>query len=246
MGNKTFYGPGLTVNTNSVFTVVTQFVTNTGTTSGTMNEIRRFYVQNGVIIPNSQSTISGVTGNSLTTAFCNAQKTAFGDVNDFATHGGFSSMSSAMSGGMVLVLSLWDDYAANMLWLDSSYPTSSPSTQPGIARGSCATNSGVPATVEANNANAYVIYSNIRVGPINSTFSGTLSGGGTGGSSSSSSAGVSSTSATSSSRTSSSTASSSTGAAQWAQCGGQGWTGPTTCVSPYTCTVSNNWYSQCL
>ncbi|KAF9041568.1 family 43 glycosyl hydrolase [Panaeolus papilionaceus] len=30
------------------------------------------------------------------------------------------------------------------------------------------------------------------------------------------------------------------------QCGGQGWTGPTTCVSGSTCTYSNPWYSQCL
>ncbi|EHK21668.1 glycoside hydrolase family 62 protein [Trichoderma virens Gv29-8] len=35
-------------------------------------------------------------------------------------------------------------------------------------------------------------------------------------------------------------------AAHWAQCGGQGWTGPTTCESPYKCTVSSEWYSQCL
>lgn len=39
---------------------------------------------------------------------------------------------------------------------------------------------------------------------------------------------------------------SSTGAAHWGQCGGLGWTGPTTCVSPYTCQVSNPYYSQCL
>ncbi|KAF8674667.1 Cellulase (glycosyl hydrolase family 5) [Rhizoctonia solani] len=32
----------------------------------------------------------------------------------------------------------------------------------------------------------------------------------------------------------------------YAQCGGQGWTGATTCVSGFTCTVSNQWYSQCL
>lgn len=32
----------------------------------------------------------------------------------------------------------------------------------------------------------------------------------------------------------------------WGQCGGQGWTGPTTCVSPYTCQVQNAYYSQCL
>ncbi|KAH7040945.1 putative endoglucanase type F [Microdochium trichocladiopsis] len=32
----------------------------------------------------------------------------------------------------------------------------------------------------------------------------------------------------------------------YGQCGGQGWTGPTTCVSGSTCVVSNQWYSQCL
>ncbi|KAF9547548.1 glycoside hydrolase family 62 protein [Agrocybe pediades] len=35
-------------------------------------------------------------------------------------------------------------------------------------------------------------------------------------------------------------------AAHYAQCGGDGYTGPTVCASPYTCTVSNQWYSQCL
>lgn len=35
------------------------------------------------------------------------------------------------------------------------------------------------------------------------------------------------------------------GSAQWGQCGGQGWTGPTTCQSPYTCHYSNPYYSQC-
>ncbi|KAH7322692.1 endo-1,4-beta-glucanase precursor [Stachybotrys elegans] len=32
----------------------------------------------------------------------------------------------------------------------------------------------------------------------------------------------------------------------WGQCGGEGWTGPTTCVSGYVCTASNQWYSQCI
>ncbi|KAJ5483033.1 Endo-1-4-beta-xylanase D [Penicillium diatomitis] len=35
-------------------------------------------------------------------------------------------------------------------------------------------------------------------------------------------------------------------AQQWGQCGGNGWTGPTTCVSGTTCKYSNPWYSQCL
>lgn len=157
MGDTTFYGPGLTVDTTKVFTVVTQ--------------INRFYVQGGKVIPNSQSTIANVTGNSITTAFCDAQKAAFGDNYSFKTHGGFTSMSSAMSGGMTLVMSVWDDHYADMLWLDSTYPTTK--TAPGGPRGTCAVTSGVPAEVEANFPGASVTYSNIKFGPINSTFAAT-------------------------------------------------------------------------
>ncbi|KAJ8084220.1 hypothetical protein PM082_002987 [Marasmius tenuissimus] len=32
----------------------------------------------------------------------------------------------------------------------------------------------------------------------------------------------------------------------WGQCGGIGWTGPTACVSGYSCVVSNPYYSQCV
>lgn len=32
----------------------------------------------------------------------------------------------------------------------------------------------------------------------------------------------------------------------WGQCGGQGWTGQTTCVSGAACTYQNDWYSQCI
>ncbi|CAE6463629.1 unnamed protein product [Rhizoctonia solani] len=34
--------------------------------------------------------------------------------------------------------------------------------------------------------------------------------------------------------------------AQYGQCGGSGYTGPTACVSPFTCKKSNDYYSQCL
>lgn len=162
MGDKSFYGKGLTVDTSSKFTVVTQFIGNP------LSEIKRFYVQNGRVIPNSQSTISGVTGNSVTPAFCDAQKAAFGDNYSFKTHGGFPSMSKAMSGGMTLVMSIWDDHYANMLWLDSTYPTTN--TAPGGPRGSCATTSGVPHDVETQSPGASVTFSNIKFGPINSTF----------------------------------------------------------------------------
>ncbi|KAH7635243.1 hypothetical protein B0T09DRAFT_379068 [Sordaria sp. MPI-SDFR-AT-0083] len=54
-------------------------------------------------------------------------------------------------------------------------------------------------------------------------------------------------SSTTSSKTSSATAPTGTNLAQrWAQCGGIGYTGPTVCVSPWTCQKQNDYYSQCL
>ena len=150
--------------------MVTQFITDDGTTTGTLTEIRRFYVQNGELIPNSESNISGVSGNSITTDFCDAQKTAFGDTNYFDQRGGLAGMGTALENGMVLVMSLWDDHYSNMLWLDSDYSTNASGTDPGVARGTCGTDSGVPATIESTEASAKVTYSNIKVGPLNSTW----------------------------------------------------------------------------
>jgi cellulose 1,4-beta-cellobiosidase len=165
MGDKSFYGKGKTVDTSKKFTVVTQFV---GT--GDAMEIKRFYVQNGKVIANSQSQIDGITGNSITTAFCDAQKKVFGDTYTFKDKGGMANMAKALEKGMVLVMSLWDDHYSNMLWLDSTYPTDKDASVPGIGRGECETGSGVPADVESKNADASVTYSNIRYGPLNSTF----------------------------------------------------------------------------
>lgn len=165
-GNTTFYGKGDTVDTSSVFTVVTQFIES----SGSLSEIKRFYVQDGVVIPNSYSTISGTTSyNSITADYCDAQKAAFGDTTSFQDKGGLTQMGAALAEPMVLVMSLWDDHYANMLWLDSTDPVGS--TSAGAVRGTCATTSGVPSDVESENADATVIYSNIKFGPINSTFS---------------------------------------------------------------------------
>lgn len=171
MGNESFYGPGKIVDTSSKMTVVTQFITSDGTDSGTLSEIKRLYVQNGKVIANSASDVSGVTGNSITSDFCSAQKTAFGDEDIFSQHGGMSGMSDAMAQGMVLVMSLWDDHYADMLWLDSNYPTNATATDPGVARGTCATDSGKPDTLESESASANVAFSNIKVGPIGSTYS---------------------------------------------------------------------------
>ena len=171
MGDQTFLGIGKTVDTSSKFTVVTQFHTSNNSTSGTLSEIRRLYVQNGKVIANSKTNISGMgTYDSITDAFCNAQKTAFGDTNSFEKLGGLVQMGRALDTGMVLVMSLWDDHEAKMLWLDSDYPLDKDASQPGVSRGPCATTSGDPSTVESQNADATVVFSNIKVGPIGSTY----------------------------------------------------------------------------
>ncbi|KAL0572160.1 Exoglucanase 1 [Marasmius crinis-equi] len=171
MGDTSFLGPGKTVDTNSKITVVTQFLTNNNSTTGTLNEIRRVYVQNGKVIQNSKTNIPGMaTFDSVTDAFCNAQKTAFGDTNSFEARGGLAVMGQAFAKGMVLVMSLWDDHEAGMLWLDSNYPLNKTASTPGVARGTCSSTSGDPATVESQHASASVVFSNIKVGPIGSTF----------------------------------------------------------------------------
>ncbi|KAJ5959958.1 CAZyme family GH7 [Penicillium vulpinum] len=172
MGNETFFGPGMTVDTKSKMTVVTQFITADGTDSGALSEIKRIYLQDGKVIANSASEVAGVEGDSITTEFCSAQKEAFGDEDIFSQHGGLAAMGEGLDQGMVLVMSLWDDHYANMLWLDGEvYPTDADASDPGAARGTCATTSGKPDDVEANSGSAKVTYSNIKVGPIGSTYS---------------------------------------------------------------------------
>jgi cellulose 1,4-beta-cellobiosidase len=165
-GNQTFYGPGseFTVDTSRKLTVVTQFIGE----GGSLTEIKRFYVQDGVVIANSESQIEGVAGNSITQEYCDAQKEAFGDEGSFNQQGGLASMGEAVAAPMVLVMSLWNDHNSNMLWLDSTFPVDG--SGPGTERGSCATDSGDPDEVVANAPGSTVKFSNIKFGPIGSTF----------------------------------------------------------------------------
>ncbi|KAJ7860231.1 glycoside hydrolase, partial [Mycena olivaceomarginata] len=101
MGATSFYRPGLTVHTNQKITVAPQFV------GSPFTSIRRFYVQNGRVIPHSNGTIPGVTGNAISNSFCAAQKSAFGDTNTFASKGRMATTSRAASAGMILVMSIW-------------------------------------------------------------------------------------------------------------------------------------------
>lgn len=170
MGNASFYGK--IVDPSQKMTIVTQFITADGTANGELSEIRRIYVQNGQVIQNSKTQISGMDSfDSITPGFCTAQKTAFGDSDLFTAKGGFSRMGEAFDNGMVLVMSIWDDHAANMLWLDSNYPVGADATKPGVARGTCATSSGVPSDVESSAKDSVVKFSNIKFGDLDSTYS---------------------------------------------------------------------------
>ncbi|KAH8887622.1 cellulose 1,4-beta-cellobiosidase [Thozetella sp. PMI_491] len=169
MGVKDFYGVGKTVDTSKKFTIVTQFKGS----GSTLTEIRQLFVQDGKKIDMPNAKWPGITGNSVTPEFCKQQKTVFGDKDRFNDMGGFDNMAKALAKGMVLVLSLWDDHYANMLWLDSTYPTDASPDTPGKGRGTCDTSSGAPKDVESKNADASVIYSNIKFGPIDSTYTAT-------------------------------------------------------------------------
>jgi cellulose 1,4-beta-cellobiosidase len=262
-GVLNYYGPGMTIDTTKKITVVTQFLTSDGTASGALTEIRRFYVQNGVSIANSHVNLAGVSASydSVTAPYCADVKAVEGDTNDWLAKGGMGPMDKAFVKGMVLVLSIWDDYAVNMLWLDSDYPTTADPTAPGVARGTCPTTSGVPSQVESQSPNSQVTYSNIKIGPIGSTAPPPTGSGSTVSSKSSSSSSHSTstssmhTTSSSSVKTTSTTphttsttkTTSSMGAGQtlYGQCAGNGYTGPTNCLQG-TCKYSNPWYSQCL
>jgi len=167
MGVKNFYGPGMKLDSNKKMTVVTQFIGS----GSKLSEIKRFYVQNGVVYKNSNSTVSGITGNSITDKFCDQQKSVFGDQPEFQAQGGLNGMGASLARGHVLVMSLWDDTAVNMLWLDSErYPADADADAPGVARGTCSVDSGKPEDIEKASPNAQVIYSDIKFGPIGSTF----------------------------------------------------------------------------
>ncbi|PPR06743.1 hypothetical protein CVT24_013050 [Panaeolus cyanescens] len=227
MGDREFYGPGKVVDTNKKFTIVTQFHTTDGTANGRLKEIRRLYVQDGKVIQNSKVNFPGIDAyDSITEQFCTDSRQLFGDFDSFAAKGGMPGMEAGLRNGMVLALSIWDDHHAHMLWLDSTYPTDKDPEQPGIARGSCPITSGDPKDVEANNANAQVTYSNIKVGDIGTTYTNTGGGGGGGGS------GTPTTPAPQPTQT------------VWGQCGGIGYNGPTQCGSG-RCVKLNDWYSQC-
>jgi cellulose 1,4-beta-cellobiosidase len=105
MGNKDFYGKGLTVDTSKKFTVVSQFQ---------QNKLTQFFVQNNKKIEIPAPKWDGIPSDSssLTPEFCKAAPIAFGDRDRFGEIGGFDQLNAALQVPMVLVMSIWDDVSS--------------------------------------------------------------------------------------------------------------------------------------
>jgi len=173
LGDHDYYGPGpqFKVDSTKPMTVVTQFLTDDGTDTGEFVEMRRIYVQDGKVIDNSFTSLEGMDKtDSITDEFCDQAKVVFGDETDYQAKGGMKTFSKALDNGLVLVLSLWGDYEAHMLWLDSKYPLEQPEDKPGIDRGPCSQDTGDPDKLIVEIPDAYVKFSKLRVGPIGSTY----------------------------------------------------------------------------
>jgi len=170
MGNQSFYGKGKIVDTMKPVTTVTQFLTTDGTDDGDLKEIRRYYVQDGVVIHSPPTVILGDDSmDSIDDEFCKVKKDLFGDVNDYAAKGGDKEMGESLDRGHVLAVSLWDDVEVNMLWLDSAFPLDKPKDKPGILRGDCpGGQTSTPEYVRKNFPDGYVSFQNAFVGPIGS------------------------------------------------------------------------------
>merc|ERR1712139_150198 len=165
MGVTDFYGPGsqFAVDTTRPFTVVTRF-----TASGdTLTDIEQVYVQDGKEISHPAFAAGG-GANHETDDFCAAQKTSFGDRNSFAEKGGMKAMGEALDRGMVLVISLWDDIAVNMNWLDSVMEGDDPSA-PGAKRGPCDPADGKPGTLREKHPDSSYVVTDVKWGDIGTT-----------------------------------------------------------------------------
>ncbi|KAH8896743.1 glycoside hydrolase family 7 protein [Thozetella sp. PMI_491] len=196
-------------------------------TSKTFTVTTQFATSDGTI----SGTLASITrkyfqnGVQIKSAVTTGDTIAASECSSAQAYGGFTTMGQALARGMVLIFSIWNDNGQFMNWLDSG------------SNGPCSSTEGNPDLILAQHPDTHVVFSNIRWGDIGSTTPKTSGG------SSSSSPGVSTT--TKPTSTSSGSGPTCT-AAHYAQCGGNGFSGCTSCAAGYTCQYSNDWYSQCL
>ncbi|PWY77055.1 glycoside hydrolase [Aspergillus heteromorphus CBS 117.55] len=167
LGREGFYGLGdaFRVDTRGVVRVVTQFWTSVSDGSGDGNDaagegqalkqIRRLYIQDGVVIHNAVVELDGQRTDSITDRYCVEKGDSEGT---FESHGGLEAMGKALERGMVLVFSVWNDDSSYMQWLDAG------------SDGPCNSTEGNPEVIEAVDPGTAVVFSDVRWGDIGSTF----------------------------------------------------------------------------
>ncbi|KAL7625360.1 hypothetical protein AAE478_004576 [Parahypoxylon ruwenzoriense] len=176
MGNTSFYGPSsaltppptnntvgsgnatkFTIDTTRSFTVTTQFLISYNPSpinKGTLNEVRRLYVQDGVVVENAPVSDPAMPpGDSLRMSHCQAVAGTFENL------GGLRTAGLALDRGMVLAFSIWNDNRQFMNWLDSG------------KAGPCDLEEGNPEVIKQRRPDTAVTFSNIRWGDIGSTYS---------------------------------------------------------------------------
>ncbi|EGX44940.1 hypothetical protein AOL_s00173g41 [Orbilia oligospora ATCC 24927] len=169
LGAKNFYGrgPEFTIDSTKKMTVVTQFITDDGKDRGELVEIRRLYVQNGVVIANAAANLTGLLNyDSISDEYCAKEVEVLGGSGTNELRGGSKVMGEAMERGMVLALSLWWDNGSYMWWLDGKNPGDPES----LRRGPCNTEvESTPQYITANSKPS-VIFSNIKLGDFGTTY----------------------------------------------------------------------------
>ncbi|PYH94160.1 putative endo-beta-1,4-glucanase celB, partial [Aspergillus ellipticus CBS 707.79] len=155
LGRETYYGEGdgFVVDTGRAFTVVTQFWT--GEDKKVLRQIRRLYVQDGVVVGNAVVEVGGRRVDAITDEFCVEKGDSEGT---FEGHGGLRAMGEALGRGMVLVFSVWNDDGSYMQWLDAG------------SDGPCNSTEGNPEVIEVVDPGTAVVFSDVRWGDIGSTF----------------------------------------------------------------------------
>jgi cellulose 1,4-beta-cellobiosidase len=150
-----FYGKAKKIDTTKKFTVITQFISTDGSDAGGLKEVRRLWVQGGKVIETpAKSAWNGsanVPYSNIGDVYC---KSNLGQ-QAYAQRGGDAGFTLAFQRGAVLCMSLWTD--GSMSWLDEGM--SGPCTSPGGEAG-----------VKAANRNSYLEISNIRYGPLDTTY----------------------------------------------------------------------------
>ncbi|ORY11044.1 cellulase [Clohesyomyces aquaticus] len=145
-GDKSYYGPGLKVDTNKPFTVVTQFPAK----AGVLQEVKRLYIQNGKVMANANINVTG----PMNDEYCTKN-----GASKFMSEGAMKGMGESMSRGMVLAMSIWWDEGGFMNWLDTGNA------------GPCNATEGDPKVVVKVEPAPAVTFSAIKWGEIGSTYS---------------------------------------------------------------------------